>query len=83
VYDFDGKHVLGDVRTERFAAIWSGPRYRAMRRQFRRDWEAIDICEHCTYAYAGGNYTDIVADSWLFDSAPESAGGRVAPELAR
>jgi len=67
VYDFDGKHVLGDVKSESFKAIWSGARYREMRRQFRSDWERIDICEHCTYAYAGGNYSDIVADTWLFD----------------
>jgi radical SAM protein with 4Fe4S-binding SPASM domain len=70
VYDFDGGHVLGDVKAETFRQIWSGERYRTMRRQFRRDWERIDICNQCTYAYAGGNYTDIVADTWLFNGEP-------------
>ena len=71
VYDFDGKHVLGDVKSQTFAEIWSGERYAQMRRQFRRDWESIDICENCTYAVVGGNYTDIVADTWLFDADGE------------
>ena len=72
VYDFDGAHVLGDTRSEPFARIWSGPRYAEMRRRFRSDWEQIDICSRCTYAYAGGNYTDIVADTWFFPEAAES-----------
>jgi radical SAM protein with 4Fe4S-binding SPASM domain len=75
VYDFDGTHVLGDLRREPFARIWSGARYADMRRRFRTDWERIDICSRCTYAFAGGNYTDVVADTWFF---PENGVG--APE---
>ena len=69
IYDFDGTRVLGDVTVERFSEVWSGARYRAMRKEFRRNGEQIEICNRCTYAYAGGNYTDIVADTWLFDDA--------------
>jgi len=69
VYDFDGTRVLGDIRHERFADIWRGARYAAMRREFRDDWQGIPICSRCTYAYAGGDYRDIVADTWLFDDA--------------
>ena len=79
VYDFDGTHVLGDTRTEPFAAIWSGERYTAMREKFRTGWQDIDICSRCTYAYAGGNYTDVVADTWLF---PENGIASARPEIA-
>lgn len=82
VYDFDGAHVLGDTRTEPFAAIWSGERYGALRARFRRDWEQIEICSRCTYAYAGGSYTDVVADTWFFPESAPSARPRVAGELA-
>jgi radical SAM protein with 4Fe4S-binding SPASM domain len=72
VYDFDGTRVLGDTRTQRFDQIWSGPRYAAMRQQFRRDWQQIEICNRCTYAFVGGNYSDIVADTWFFPPDPAS-----------
>ena len=76
VYDFDGEHALGDIRRESLAGIWSGERYREMRRRFRRDWQSIPICDRCTYAYEGGNYTDVVADTWLFDSPLTDSGQR-------
>jgi radical SAM protein with 4Fe4S-binding SPASM domain len=72
VYDFDGTHVLGDLRAEPFERLWRGPRYAEMRRRFRTGWQQIDICSRCTYAFAGGNYTDVIADTWLF---PENAVG--------
>lgn len=72
VYDFDGAHVLGDLRTAPFESIWRGTRYAEMRRRFRTGWQQIDICSRCTYAFAGGNYTDVIADTWLF---PENAVG--------
>jgi radical SAM protein with 4Fe4S-binding SPASM domain len=74
VYDFDGEHVLGDAGRDAFGAIWAGERYRSMRRRFRRDWESIPICSRCTYAYEGGNYTDVIADTWFFDAAGRIAG---------
>ena len=83
VYDFDGAHVLGDTRTEPFAAIWTGERYAAMREKFRTRWQDIDICSRCTYAYAGGNYTDVVADTWLVpENGTTSARPEVSGELA-
>lgn len=66
-YDFDGEQLLGDATATSFRDIWRGPAYRQMRRKFREDWESIPICNRCTYAYEGGNYTDIVADAWFFD----------------
>lgn len=93
VYDFDGSHVLGDLRDQPFESIWRGPRYAEMRRRFRTGWEQIDICNRCTYAFAGGNYTDVVADTWFFpenaaggaaEAGPAvSAGSQIADELAR
>jgi len=68
VYDFDGAHILGDIKEESFGQIWTGQRYGTMRRQFRNNWESIAICNQCTYAYVGGDYGDIVADSWLFEN---------------
>lgn len=65
-YDFDGTYVLGDVGRQPFAEIWSGAPYRELRRRFRGDWRSIPNCTRCTYAFEGGNYTDVLAASWLF-----------------
>jgi radical SAM protein with 4Fe4S-binding SPASM domain len=66
-YDFDGEYELGHTGANAVADIWRGAAYRQMRRQFREDWERIPICNRCTYAYEGGNYSDIIADTWFFD----------------
>jgi radical SAM protein with 4Fe4S-binding SPASM domain len=66
-YDFDSDYVLGDLKQDSLSQIWRGPQYRKMRGQFRNDWEQIPICSRCTYAFAGGNYDEIVADAYFFD----------------
>jgi len=82
VYDFDGTQVLGDTRVQSFDQIWNGPRYVALRQQFRRDWQQIEICNRCTYAFVGGNYSDIVAHTRLFSPDSASVGPDVAVQLA-
>ncbi len=66
-YDFDGIHKMGHLGSESFEKIWRGPAFREMRNQFRDDWKSLPICSRCTYAYAGGNYDEVMADFWLFD----------------
>jgi radical SAM protein with 4Fe4S-binding SPASM domain len=66
-FDFGSVSRLGDFRLETFRRIWWGSAYRSMRRQFREDWRRISICSKCTYAFTGGNYTDIIAESFPFD----------------
>ena len=44
--DFDGRHVLGDLRTSTIARIWNSPAYRAVRRQHLESG-GPEICRSC------------------------------------
>jgi radical SAM protein with 4Fe4S-binding SPASM domain len=65
-YDFHGKQTLGHLGQNDFVQIWSGPAYQTMRQQFRKDWNQISICENCTYAFEGGSYDEVFADTVIF-----------------
>ena len=65
-FDFEGLSALGDLQSESFGEIWHGQAYQEMRNQFRNDWKRISICRRCTYAYVGGNYTEVIAENFFF-----------------
>jgi radical SAM protein with 4Fe4S-binding SPASM domain len=44
--DFDGRHILGDLRTSTIAQIWNAPAYRAVRRQHLESG-GPEICRSC------------------------------------
>jgi radical SAM protein with 4Fe4S-binding SPASM domain len=44
--DFDGRHILGDLRTQTIAQIWNSPPYRAVRKQ-HLDNGGPEICRSC------------------------------------
>lgn len=44
--DFDGRHVLGDLRTSTIAQVWNSPAYRAVRRQHLKSG-GPEICRSC------------------------------------
>lgn len=44
--DFDGRHILGDVRTSSIKEIWNSPAYLAVRRQQLNDG-GPEICRSC------------------------------------
>jgi radical SAM protein with 4Fe4S-binding SPASM domain len=44
--DFDGRHVLGDLRTGTIREIWNSPAYRAVRRQ-HLETGGPEICRSC------------------------------------
>ncbi len=82
-FDFEGASRLGNFGSDSFRRIWWGPDYRDMRRRFRRDWRRISICSSCTYAFAGGNYTDIIAESFTFgESSSDRTRKRPHPRSA-
>ncbi len=67
-FDCNEKYVLGDLKTDTFKNIWFGTRYSRMRSQFRTDWEKINFCRECTYAYKGGNCArEAIADTFFFN----------------
>jgi radical SAM protein with 4Fe4S-binding SPASM domain len=66
-YDIDSEYPMGDMHRSQFQDIWTGESYRKLRKRFRKDRENIQICHDCTYAFEGGNYTDIIADTIFFD----------------
>jgi radical SAM protein with 4Fe4S-binding SPASM domain len=44
--DFDGRHVLGDLRTSTIREVWNSPAYRAVRRQHLESG-GPEICRSC------------------------------------
>ena len=44
--DFDGRHILGDLRASTIAQIWNSPAYRAARRQHLQSG-GPEICRSC------------------------------------
>jgi len=54
-YDPRDQYVLGDLRKNSFKEIWNGKEYRKMRKQFRSEWEKINLCTECSYAFKGGD----------------------------
>jgi hypothetical protein len=44
--DFDGRHILGDLRTQTIADVWNSPMYRAARRQHLESGGPA-ICRSC------------------------------------
>ena len=62
-YDFHGKYTLGHVKNDGFVQIWTGQPYTQMRDQFRNDWNQISICENCTYAFEGGSFDEVMAET--------------------
>lgn len=53
-FDPHGQCALGDLEQSRFSNIWWGRAYQQLRRQFRRDYQALALCRDCTYAFEGG-----------------------------
>ena len=67
-FDADEKYKLGDLKTETFKSIWNGKAYRDMRSRFRENWQGINICSECSYAYEGGSCsTETIADAIYFN----------------
>jgi radical SAM protein with 4Fe4S-binding SPASM domain len=44
--DFDGREILGDLRTQTIAQVWNSPEYRAVRREHLESG-GPDICRSC------------------------------------
>jgi radical SAM protein with 4Fe4S-binding SPASM domain len=78
-FDFEGVSALGDLKREKFKKIWRGASYRRMREAFREDWKSISLCSRCTYAFVGGNHTDVIAESFFFNSKAEKDSDLINP----
>ncbi len=72
-FDPHNNYVLGDLKSEAFKDIWSAAPYRKLRRQFCKDYQKIDLCSDCTYAFEGGSCsTEIIVEAHFFN---KSVGG--------
>jgi radical SAM protein with 4Fe4S-binding SPASM domain len=47
-FDKDASHQLGDLKTETFASVWNGERYRAFRSSLLKSRKEVDICSNCS-----------------------------------
>jgi radical SAM protein with 4Fe4S-binding SPASM domain len=81
-YDFHGDYPLGDLVKTNFRKIWTGEAYRQMRARFRKDWNEISICHNCTYAFEGGNYDEIIAETIFLGEEEKRAALRASHNSA-
>lgn len=47
-FDKDAEHVMGELKSQSLASIWSSPRYQKFRKQLLSDRTQIEICRNCT-----------------------------------
>ena len=68
-YDPGDRRVLGNLGQSSFAEIWRGAAYRRERRAFRAEWEALPVCNTCSYGYVGGSLNcETMAEAVFFPS---------------
>lgn len=53
--DYAEKYPLGGLKEQSFKEIWLGPEYRQIRRKFRKGWQKLELCQDCSYGFAGGD----------------------------
>ncbi|MBN2132826.1 MAG: SPASM domain-containing protein [Sedimentisphaerales bacterium] len=70
-FDYEGKVRFGNVNEESFRAIWNNRRYRRFRRQVRRNWRKVTICNS---DFEGGCPTlHVHPDDWIIKTRSEAA----------
>ncbi|WP_416377313.1 radical SAM/SPASM domain-containing protein [Algoriphagus sp. C2-6-M1] len=47
-FDKDAKYVMGELKSQSLASIWSSLRYQSFRKQLLSDRSQIEICKNCT-----------------------------------
>jgi radical SAM protein with 4Fe4S-binding SPASM domain len=66
-FDPHQANACGDVTQQTFRDIWHGEAYARLRRQFRKDYKDLPLCNGCTYAFKGGAVaTDAIASIRFF-----------------
>ena len=68
--DVAGRFKMGNLEVQSLKDIWESGRYRAARARFRRDWESMQPCCTCTYAYKGGSCIDEIISGVVFFQQP-------------
>jgi radical SAM protein with 4Fe4S-binding SPASM domain len=69
-FDPHDRYALGDLASSSFRALWFGKKYALFRRQFRRDYRKIGLCNDCTNAFKGGNIeNETIADTHFLRAA--------------
>lgn len=68
-FDPHDRFTLGDLNGANLRAIWKGPRYHKMRREFRRGYRDIEVCRDCTYAFEGGSLgTEDILEAYFIEA---------------
>jgi radical SAM protein with 4Fe4S-binding SPASM domain len=71
-YDPHDDYTVGDFASSEFKDIWWGSSLRRMRRLFRQDYQNIDHCAWCSYAFEGGTLSsETIVESHFFNPLPE------------
>ena len=73
--DFDGRHILGDLRTSTIAEIWNGPAYLNVRRQHLESG-GPEICRSCDLPKKD-------SPLWVGKRVSSRCPGRPGPAAAR
>jgi MoaA/NifB/PqqE/SkfB family radical SAM enzyme len=53
--DYNERRPLGSLRENSFREIWQGEAYRRLRREFRRRWQQLPLCDECASGFERGD----------------------------
>ena len=66
-FDPYGIHTVGDLGKEDFKSIWWGASYQELRRQFHENYQNLNQCSVCSYAFEGGTLSlETIVQSHFF-----------------
>ena len=70
--DFDphDNYPLGDLNQQSFREIWWGTSVAQVRHLFQKDYQKLNLCAGCTYAFKGGSCaTETIAKVHFFNNS--------------
>jgi radical SAM protein with 4Fe4S-binding SPASM domain len=71
-YDPHDDYTVGDFAKGNFKDIWWGSALGDLRRLFRKDYQKIQQCAWCSYAFEGGTLSsETIVESHYFDTPPK------------
>jgi radical SAM protein with 4Fe4S-binding SPASM domain len=72
-YDPHDDYSVGDFANSNFEDIWWGASMKELRRLFRQDYQNLEQCTWCSYAFEGGTLSSETIVEFHFFNPPPSA----------
>lgn len=69
-FDPHDNYLLGDLKQQSFREVWQGTPVAQLRHQFHKDYQKLNLCAGCSYAFKGGSCaTETIARVHFFNNS--------------